>query len=446
MSTANLQRFLEYLIVDLESKDIDYRKSVANREEHVFATSAKRIVTQTVYELEAQGIKVRSVQMVKLRAEARKAFKLISDKAKASIKRHEKAFGLRRNRNTRFTADSLVVVYESPEGHNSDIFAKVKRTYENALDAYFLSVYAIFITDADKLPDSRGGAFHAGHAQDQGVFEFRVSSAVNKALHDIGDHDLLTFIEKSRTRVAATLRATMSKDATKMNIIIESASANIEDSNKVNVKRDKLLEAAKTAVDKITSGKGFPYFEGSDSPIEAAGKRTIKEINKSFSKVKGLKATHIESTKPNPSGNKASVKVKTRTTQRKVAISRKERKGPRVKGGTDTSLLTIMADINAKLRDVIQANMVSPALVYDTGEFAGSVEIGTPTKTARGFVNIPYRYQFSPYSVFDFAKGKAPWNIPDRDPDILIDKSIRQIVGDRLGARFYTNRNYLWLD
>jgi len=105
-----------------------------------------------------------------------------------------------------------------------------------------------------------------------------------------------------------------------------------------------------------------------------------------------------------------------------------------------TNWLSIIELINAKLTQQVAKNMVAPALVYRTGRFANSVKVESITETKGGYPSFNFTYQRSPYDVFDRALGAPPWNTPTRDPNTLINKSIREVARDLVIGRFYTRR------
>lgn len=96
--------------------------------------------------------------------------------------------------------------------------------------------------------------------------------------------------------------------------------------------------------------------------------------------------------------------------------------------------------INLKLHDKLRQNMVSPRLVYRTGRFASSVKVVGVTLTNQGYPSFIYDYLRDPYDVFDRTLGAAPWNTPERDPQTLINLSIREIVQELAIGRFYLRR------
>jgi len=104
------------------------------------------------------------------------------------------------------------------------------------------------------------------------------------------------------------------------------------------------------------------------------------------------------------------------------------------------SLSAITNYLNARITPAVMRNMGPGSLINRTGTFANSVRIVSTTRTAQGYPSIGYTYQRSPYDVFDPTLGKSPWNIPGRDPNEIIKKSVREIASELAIGRFYLRR------
>lgn len=101
---------------------------------------------------------------------------------------------------------------------------------------------------------------------------------------------------------------------------------------------------------------------------------------------------------------------------------------------------SVLPMLNSKLPPRVIANMRSPALVNRTGTFASSAKIVTIESTKSGMPTFVFDYERNPYDVFDRTLGRSPWNIPERDPRALVDKSVRELVREMAIGRFYTRR------
>ena len=84
--------------------------------------------------------------------------------------------------------------------------------------------------------------------------------------------------------------------------------------------------------------------------------------------------------------------------------------------------------------------MNPPHLVNRTGRFADSVKVTEIAETNKGFPSIGYTYQKNPYEVFEMGNGDDRWATPERDPRVLIDRSIREVAAQFAIGRFYTRR------
>ena len=80
------------------------------------------------------------------------------------------------------------------------------------------------------------------------------------------------------------------------------------------------------------------------------------------------------------------------------------------------------------------------SLVNRTGRFSESAAITGVEQTKQGYLTLVYSYLRSPYDVFDPTLGAKPWNIPSRDPNTIIKKSVRDIAKDLAIGRFYLRR------
>lgn len=332
-------------------------------------------------------------------------------------------------------------------------------TFRDSMDAVKKAIWADLVntkvlTQAQSNRISSDGSLHKGHGVD-GLAVSQVQTAssvamlVTKADKDLLISNLDSFFQVGKINVIrqhrikelfttwnqqVTTRGKLRADYFSI-ITFQIGDDNIRDKNLEQGLKTTYRNFVKSITPKLLNLQGSSTLkEKIEAEIVRAATPKMGEVVVK-TKTRGTKLKTKGSSRLTNPDNKATATLKRAGTAR----------AGRKRHGSDASLVSIMADINAKLHDVIKKKMVLPALVYRSGTFARSVEVGTPTKTAGGFTNIPYRYDFSPYSVFDFAHGTEPWNTKDRDPDVLIDQSIREIVAGRLGARFYTRKTFLSL-
>ena len=109
------------------------------------------------------------------------------------------------------------------------------------------------------------------------------------------------------------------------------------------------------------------------------------------------------------------------------------------KAGIAAQPLQLIGLINQELPNTVKKNMKEPALVNRSGRFAESVRLTEVIQPPQGFPSFGYTYQRNPYQVFEEGSS-GNWSNGQRDPRVLIDKSIREIAAQFALGRFYTRR------
>lgn len=104
--------------------------------------------------------------------------------------------------------------------------------------------------------------------------------------------------------------------------------------------------------------------------------------------------------------------------------------------GKFTSALNIQNLLNARLHDQIQKNMgkgnSTKVLNYRTGRFANSARILAVNSNGRDLI-ANYNFMRRPYEVF--SPGGRLYK-PGRDPEKIINRSIRQLANQAVGKKF----------
>jgi len=101
---------------------------------------------------------------------------------------------------------------------------------------------------------------------------------------------------------------------------------------------------------------------------------------------------------------------------------------------TSQNPMALKSLLNEILPQAVAVNMVAPALRYRTGRFANSVRVDNITQGPRGGnTMIEATYRTNPYETF--APGGKQYT-PQRDPERLIKRTIRQVASGLIGARF----------
>ena len=111
----------------------------------------------------------------------------------------------------------------------------------------------------------------------------------------------------------------------------------------------------------------------------------------------------------------------------------------RNKKGQFSGNINLREVLNRKLHDQIQSNMGESneppiRLRYQTGRFARSAKVLDITRTRETSLNIFYTYMRYPYDTFLPPLGRQ--SSPQRDPQKIISKSIREIATEFLLGRF----------
>jgi len=101
---------------------------------------------------------------------------------------------------------------------------------------------------------------------------------------------------------------------------------------------------------------------------------------------------------------------------------------------TSQNPLALKNLLNELLPQTVAKNMIAPALQFRTGRFANSVRVDNVTQGPRGgSTMIEANYMTDPYSTF--APGGKKYT-PQRNPEALIKRSVREIATGIVGARF----------
>ncbi len=172
------------------------------------------------------------------------------------------------------------------------------------------------------------------------------------------------------------------------------------------------------------------------SPIvDISLKNTIIKLDKSIDprKIKFKTGGRVRST-DNKSRGSAALKISKGKKARTQPIKKVQKAAT-----SNFSIAAIMTNINNKLPDKVAGNMGSPALENRTGRFAGSPRVVDVIKTPRGFPSIGYTYQKDPYQVFENTSG-SKFADAQRDPRVIIEKSIREIAAEMALGRLFTRR------
>ena len=179
--------------------------------------------------------------------------------------------------------------------------------------------------------------------------------------------------------------------------------------------------------------------KGSTPLVDGVGQVLLGNAAPKKARVQGVRKKQINEK------SKGNAKKKTRTKKSENVVRdtgigaksfiQKDRSKSRKK-----SLFSVMAMINQRLPETLEKNMRAPGLESRTGRFANSVKLTDVSQTVKGFPSFGYTYEKDPYQVFEVGKGRSPWATPERDPRLVIDRSIREVAAEMALGRFYTRR------
>lgn len=205
--------------------------------------------------------------------------------------------------------------------------------------------------------------------------------------------------------------------------------------------------SAKNVADILRSspalGEALVKTEGSPSYIDIlakelantiAGRPKDKTVYKQNPRLISKKVNKID--KPVPKTKEIAELKKLRD---KVSKVRKDPKQFKEAPALDPqlSLFSLKEFINTHLQDVISANMGDgdsrSVLNYRTGRFASTVAVENLTQSREGMITAFYSYMKNPYATF--SEGGAQQYPKSRDPKLLISKSIREIVAEKLANK-----------
>lgn len=451
MSIAEQQKFLTELDKKLQRKVAAYRRRKANRQSHVFVVSAaalKRGVVDTLKrglagQKNANKIISKVLEKVNIEAVVRE----ISINARRRIENDSVVVGqVRKDTPEKFVA--FFSATQQDNGNFRNVYKQVYTSYNKILDDFAEKVSEASIEVAgESFGDKAKNYFALEHNEFEGVAESHVRDSIVESLEGIAGieyQDVLAWLDASNI----DLRIVRDTKTDRMIVFIGSKYGNIEEGFATKGRKKELKELVDGA-NKLLEQEGTRILNlpGSDSFVDIKRKKLLKKVTDDFSKAKNVTVTLDE--KVNVKGKKTKTKqpIKKRKSRNVTQTGLTKGAGAalgntqkrRVKKGVASSPLKLIALINQKLPRTVAKNMGDPALNYRTGRFASSTRVTDVVNTQKGYPSIGYTYQKDPYSVFESTSGSR-FSSVDRDPRILIDRSIREIAAELALGRFYTRR------
>jgi len=291
-----------------------------------------------------------------------------------------------------------------------------------------------------KINPRGAGFLDIGHADDSSVTLQR-QREVNKALFDFDTSQSAlakSFVKDLRDNVKLVGSKNSHKYKDDINVSLESKNINRDSFSKGEVAS--LNKALKAEIEKL-KGQYWAEEEGSDSRLTLIEKEIVENIIPK----KATKVTRKKKGKPKRSKVKNAKSTGTKVkaiagAQFKDTTTATTKKMPKTKKGVGSAPLQLLSIVNNKLPETVRKNMQEPALVNRTGRFANSVKVTDISATQKGFPSIGYTYDRDNYGQYEASSGSTSYSDPDRDPRVLIDKSIREIAAGLAIGRFFTRR------
>jgi len=164
------------------------------------------------------------------------------------------------------------------------------------------------------------------------------------------------------------------------------------------------------------------------------------KVNQGLKNLKAFKPINRKEILGATGGGKSGVtkRTKSHSIPGKKRKQRKESgQGQEARTSVATDLARLKQEINKNLSAEVTRNMGKPALSYQTGRFANSVQLLNLTQ-ARNTVMAKYTYLLDPYATFENT-GRYRWPMA-YNPKPLIAKSIRNLAQGRIEQKLTVRR------
>tara|TARA_Y100000593_G_C4311746_1_gene338765 strand:- start:1762 stop:3057 length:1296 start_codon:yes stop_codon:yes gene_type:complete len=430
VSRQSQQRFLEKLIDEVGGPKIEaYRRATADRQHHNF-TLTRRGVRKGMRDYLTKDNpdmpKATKDRILKAIDPSVKAFlKKVGDNLVALAARDETVKVIKN------TAATKHASFEVKNGKSR--YDKIYSRYSaelKLLSEQFSDVVGETVRSQDIV--------NLSHANLEGIIESAVADAIDKAV----EQDSLITLNIAREFLkgrGVDLSVIRDTKTSTMSVSLDSAVLNAEDKDYSKARIKELRKALIQAMEELSRTGLLIDLPGSDSFDTLKKKKIVNDTLDPFRKIKNTKVSkrkkikHAKTTTENKKkGGKAKVSV-VAAKARRASSARKK------KAGIAAQPLQLIGLINKELPDTVKKNMKEPALVNRSGRFAESVRLTEVIQTPQGFPSFGYTYQRNPYQVFEEGSSGS-WSNGQRDPRVLIDKSIREIAAQFALGRFYTRR------
>lgn len=452
MSKKSLVDVLLGIEADIKKTSELYRSHISNFEVHEFNISAEDIIKEVSSEMKAREGKQKLSPKTNslIRKEVRKMCKVLF--LQFNPKRFDPT-GRKFTVVSEFSGSptDFTFILGSKPGKRANIFNQFKRIKQKAQKPLIKALNKKLAelnrgrkeSSQAELITAQKGFLDLGHEKDSSVSLQRSKKVMDTLWKLESNNTLSPLARKVIEEVSGSITFDISKDdlgppIDTIKVRMESKRINRASTSAEKQEVLELNKVLKQAAERI--GEEWVFIEGSDSSFQKREKIIIENF-------------------VGPLRGKRRIKVKTKNTKVKRSKSRGSIKSSKAKASvvsykdTDTtnvgavkkrkgvsgSPLALLGILNQRLPETVRKNMKVPALENRSGRFAESVEVTDISKTPKGFPSIGYTYARDPYQVYEGGSAN-PRATPERDPRILIDRSIREIAAEYAMGRFYTRR------
>jgi len=476
MSKKKLEDFLVKLQGELRRSSSIFRKEEADRNELIFFFNAKSLAEELRKEFKERKI-LDIFEKGPVQKRIEEGSHAILKACRAQAKNFKKTRGVLIKGNQHSIKVNIAQEVNPKKNKNYDNFDKLKKLYKEELDKFALDLNEFMKQEynkkltktevkgrfdkkerlfkrtlevSDKEIQYGSDLIEGGHVQGEGILETDVRNAIERAMNKTYSSKASEEVLKSNLNaLGIELHFVRDDKSDHHTFYMQSRVENQTLGFASGEDKQKLKKQLKAAIERLQDSTPIKGLKGSDSIEQVKTKQAEYAAMSEYEKQPNLKTTKAVKPKLKKRAAKTSQKkakagsAKGNTLPSAAVpkvVQRRKRKKPQPKRGTASSPLHLIGVLNKELPNTVRKNMRAPALENQSGRFAESVKVTDITTTKKGFPSIGYTYAKNPYQVFEDGSGKPPWADGDRDPRVLIDKSIREIAIQFAIGRFYTRR------
>lgn len=473
MSRQRLKSFLEQLEREMYGTSKEYRKE-ADKREMTFFYSATSLKQELMAEFEQRNL----LELFN-RTEVQSFIATNCNNILAALRARAKSFKSTRGvyiQSNQYSIKVTIAAEKNPKTDSDYInFTKIKELYKESIDGFVLELneflkktyntkltktkagyydyekkqYIREVINTDKEIKYGSDLIEAGHEEGEGILETRMRDAINVAINKNYTTKASREVLESNMDALGIDFGFVRDDTTDTHTIFAQSRVENRKAGFLSADKKRLFQKQlRKAINRLDDKNPIKGLKGSDSIQEFKAKQAEYAAVSQYAKVKGGKVTP-KPKKPKATKRKA-VASKGQKTSTKTNSSIAKARVPKAKGlkrrkatrrqGPASSPLQLIGLINKELPQTVRKNMKAPFLENRTGRFSESVKVTDVIQTPKGHPSIGYTYQKNPYQVFEMGEGDSRWATPERDPRVLIDRSIREIAIKFAIGRFYTRR------